>query len=40
LELSHHAGETRTDRVCAPSNGFRPPFMTSIGPAIGVHDRR
>jgi hypothetical protein len=40
LELSRHAGEIRKDRVCAPSNGFRPPFMTSIGPAIGAHDRR
>jgi hypothetical protein len=40
LELSRHAGEIRKDRVCAPSNGFWPPFMTSIGPAIGAHDRR
>jgi hypothetical protein len=30
----------RTDRVSAPSNGFEPPFMTSIGSTIAVHDRR
>src|SRR5262245_65902248 len=40
LAPSRHAGEILTDSVCAPSDGFRPPFMTSIRPAIGVHDRR
>jgi hypothetical protein len=33
-------GATLTDHVCAPSNGIQAAVYDSIGPAIGVHDRR
>ena len=29
FELSSHVGVSLADHVCAPSNGFKPPFMTA-----------
>jgi hypothetical protein len=34
FELSDHAYASLTDRVCAPSNGFRAAVYDSIGPPV------
>jgi hypothetical protein len=40
FELSGHADASLTDRVCAPSNGFRAAVYDSIGPPLAFMTRQ